>query len=260
MDGCILQPPEVITNGAITLDLDSGVTEATILSDIRDSTARISKYGNIIPLVYIPEGTTAEFQVRCGTTSEYTDDTWSSWISLSSGQKLLELTLSLTKSKIITDYNIGAVSNLYYSNDAQFLNLATHLTTAFLNSLDEFDVETTNRYSMLWSALTDIAMSGFARTDYDPGKASDYAAESAFIDNMVKLKFPLPFHNVPVVIEYIPRNFVYIDKAYRYIQWSCDLTTDNPLQTPILREVVIDYSLNYYDQIESGFPKFFRRV
>jgi hypothetical protein len=260
MDGCIVQPPQVIQNGAITLDLDNGATNGTIISEIRDSTFRLVKYGNIIPKVYIPDGTTASFQVRCGTTSVFHEETWNDWTSLSSGQKILELTLSLTKSKIITEYDIGAVANLYYSNNAQFLELATHLTTAFINSLNEDDKETTDRYAMLWSAFTDIAMSGFARTDYDPGTASQYASEAAFARNMVKLKYPLPFDNSPVVIDYIPRDFVYTDTPYRYFQWMCELSTESPLETPILRELVVNYSLNYYDQIQSGFPKFFRRV
>lgn len=241
--------------------LDNSLS-GTILSDVRDSTDRLIRYDEIIPKIVVPTGTTAQIYVRCGAYWRYTEDTWTDWrsIEVTDDAKIVELTLSLANNKIVTDYEIAKLYNIFYSADSRSLQLAMNLTEAFINALDDYQVATLDQYQILWAAFVDSARVGFAKTDYVPGAASQYAIDASYAANVIKLKNKLPLNNAPCVVEYVPRHFVYIGPRYRYFQWKCEFTAAAGATSPALKEVVAKYTLNFQSQIENAFPKFFRRL
>ena len=129
LTGCSIFNDSIVLDYSISEyadDTDSDNTQfvGTILSDIKDSTYRIKNYDEIIPVVEIPDGTSAEFFIRTGIYKDYTVDTWSDWIQVAGTSSVIELTLSLNNSKIITDYDIHDLSDILYTTDPIFMQLA----------------------------------------------------------------------------------------------------------------------------------------
>ena len=273
---CTLTNCKIVNN---TVILDNSTT-GTILSDIRDSTPRIYDYAEIVPVINIPPGSSALLYVRSGWYSEYSVDSWTDWKLINESEQRIEYTLSLTTKKIIADYNIKSLSNIYYGTDYAFQNLATSLKTAYLANLDDIDPDDP-KYSSLWSGLVDGAILDFARVDNDGEDLTIYATDAATVDNVIILKNALPDDNVVTIIKYISRYFVYSGYKNRYFQFKIDLTVDpmylrtvtnddfhtsdgDPINLneigPTVTSINVNYILDFQSEMEKMFPRFFRRM
>jgi len=270
-----------ILNNTVVLKTDAA---GTILSDIRDSSARIYSYGEIIPKINIPLGNLALFYVRSGWTSEYYTDAWTDWKLINEPEQRMEYTLSLTANKIIVDYDIKSIVNIYCINNTQYQTLAMNLNTMYLTPLTDADANN-ELYSYLWSGLVDEAIVDFAKVDQDGEPLTTYATNATFVNNVVVLKNPLPDDNCIVIVKYVPRYFVYSGSG-RYIQFKIELLSTGSTQlvsflrtankldfltsdgkyfdvhsiNPIVDSVTINYHLDYQYELENIFPKFFRRL
>lgn len=224
LSGCVADGDSVKLDGALN---------GTILSDIRHSTDKHWKYDAVKHTASIPAGTTLTLSYRSGFTSKYIAEAWSDWIVHGAPERRVEYTVSLTDVRIMADYAIGTLLNIYTEQDY--------------------------RYKILWSALTDMAVVDYARVDYDPGEVTGYASGASIAGNMVTLLNPLPDNNANVMLEYIPRNVIYNDIA-PYIQWKAVMTSDETGKSPVLRRVQIDNTLRFGKDIYSAFPGLFRRL
>lgn len=195
---------------------------AVITSEIRDSTTRIGHYGEVIPKISVPLSTAALLYIRSGYTSEYSEDTWTDWQLINEPEQRLEYTLSLTSTKIILDYNIKSISNIYCINNSQYQRLAMNLSTMYLTPLTDADADNPI-YSYLWSGAVDEAIVDFAKVDQEGEPLTIYATNATFVDNVITLSNPLPDDNVIVIIKYIPRYFIYSYPQYQYIQFKVEL-------------------------------------
>jgi len=270
-------------NTKITSDnkviLDNSTT-GTLLSDIRDSTSRIYDYAEIIPVINVPQGSSALLYVRSGWYEEYSPDSWTDWKLINEPEQRLEYTLSLSTQKIIANYNIKSLSNIYYGTGYEFQNLATNLRAIYLATLDNVDPDD-ERYSSLWSGVVDDAIVDFAKVDNDGEQLTIYATDAATIDNVIILKNPLPDNNVITIIKYISRYFVYSGHKNRYFQFKIDLTVDpvylrtvvnDDVQTsdemlvnlgavgPTITSINVNYILDFQNEMERMFPRFYRRL
>jgi hypothetical protein len=242
-----------------TIVLDNSLT-GTIVSDIRDSSSRISEYGEVISIITIPPGCNAVMSLRSGWYDEYTSTTWTDWETISGPEQRIEYTMSLSRSKIITDYNVNSLVNIYFTDNNKFRMLAANLQSLYLDTIDETILQTNELYSLLWSAKVGQAIVNLARTDYDGDAATIYATDASAINNMVILKNNLPADNVVVIIEYVPRYYIYSNKRNRYFQWKLDLSSNSLSTTPTVRSVKIDYMLDIYQEVIDEFPRFYRRL
>ena len=206
-----------------------GATSGTIVSDIRHSTDRIYKYDEFIPHFSLNPGGNLQLYYRVGLSPDIMTD----WISYPGPENRVEYTVSLTDARIIADYDIAELVNIY----------------------TEFDY----RYKILWDARTDFATVDFALVDYDPSEITAYAVDTVVNKNVVNLSTLLDENNVNIALEYIPRHFV-VDDRLPYIQWKADLTADAVENSPLLRSVSIGYSLNFTQEMQDAFPLFYRRV
>jgi hypothetical protein len=194
-------------------------------------------------------------------TYQYLDyNVWTDWVPIATSSPLVEFTLSLNNKKILLDYEIYELLNIHYSDDPNFLQLASVLNSSFINSISENDTAKIEEFQILWDAMVDLARTGFAKTDFDPGDASPYAKDAWCNGNSITLLNNLPEHCVPVVIEYASKNFVLNGSSDRFIQWKCELTSSNTGLTPIIKGFTANYTLNFYDQVTSEFPGLFRRI
>lgn len=246
-----------ISNGTIVLD--NSLT-GSVVSDIRDSSFRISDYEEIIPKIDVPTGTSANLYIRSGWYEEYDKECWTDWLLVDEARTRMEYTVSLTNSKIIADFDIGRLKNVYYRNDFRFLSLASQLRTLYLNGIDPEAPYAEDLYSILWSAKVDEAIVGFAKVGHDSTAQTIYAKDAATSGNVVILKNVLPDHSVGLILEYIPRYFVYNDNRNRYFQWKCELTSTADSLSPIIRSVAMNYRLTFHEEMLQAFPGFFRRL
>jgi hypothetical protein len=275
-DYCTLTDCKIINN---TVMLDNAIT-GSILSDIRDSTSRIHDYGEIIPIINIPTGSSALLYIRSGWYEEYTEDTWTDWKLINEPEQRIEYTLSLTTSRIVADYDIKSLTNIYYGTDYAFHTLATNLRDIYLSTLDNVDPED-ERYSSLWSGIVDDAIVDFAKTDNDGEALTIYAQDAATVNNVIVLKNPLPDNNVVTIIKYISRYFVYSGHKNRYFQFKIDLevdpvylrtvtnddfcTSDGELINlgevgPTVTSIIANYRLDFQHEMQNMFPRIFRRL
>jgi|GEM_PF-5104758 len=227
---CTLTDCEIV-NGKVQLKSDK--TSGTILSEIADSTNMIGKYDEFIFSTTAPAGTTIAAYYRTGTSEAYSLDYWSDWILYDNPARRIEYTLSLTDQKIITDYDIATIHNIYTEGDY--------------------------RWQVLRQGLTDKGIVDLAVVDYDPGEITQYAEDAIFRNNEVRLNTPLDVNNVNVMVEYTPCEVV-LDTSDRYVQWKGVLTADVAGNTPLLNSVEIGYKLTIQSLLESKFPMMFRRL
>lgn len=209
--------------------LSEGSTAGSIVSDVRFSTNRIFKYDEVIPRVIKPAGTDVGLFYRVGTSEDDLGD----WMPYTAPEPRIECTLSLTDRRIVMDYDVASISNIF----------------------TEFDY----RYNMLWNAQTDYALVDLARVDYDPGEVTEYVHGATFRNNMIVLHTPLHDENVNVAVEYTPRHVI-LDDDSRFIQWKADLSTEDEAVSPVVRSMQINYTLNFAKQMQDAFPLMFRRL
>jgi len=266
-----------IVNNTVVLD---NSTTGTLLSDIRDSSSRIYDYAEIIPVINVPVGSSALLYVRSGWYEDYDVDAWTDWKLINEPEQRLEYTLSLTDKKIIADYYIKSLVNVYYGNDYNFQLLATNLKTMYLEALTDVNSEDPT-YSSLWSGVVDDAIVDFAKVDQSGEELTIYATNAATVDNVIVLKNPLPDHNVVTIIKYISRYFVYSGMRNRYFQFKIDLTVDpvllrtidnddyltsagEPINLgqvgPTITSISANYKLDFQHELETIFPRFYRRL
>lgn len=215
-----------------TVELDNAVS-GSVLSDIRYGTDKHWKYDAIRYAAVVPAGTTLSLSYRTGLTSEYDAETWSEWIAYSDPVKRIEFTLSLTDTRIVADYDIKQLLNIYTESDY--------------------------RYELRCMGLTDLAIVDYAKVDYDPATITEYAATATRLGNIVTLFTPLPSNNVNVMLEYIPKDVI-SDSTDPYIQWKVEMTADTPGVTPVLQSIETDYTMKFAQQIQDVMPTFFRRL
>lgn len=208
-----------ISNDTVILSSDSS---GYILSDIRDSSERINNYAEIITKINVPLSTAALLYVRSGWNSEYNADNWSDWKLVNEPEQRMEYTLSLTTNKIIVDYDIQSILNIYCVNNSEYQTLAMNLNTIYLTPLTDADADN-ELYSYLWSGLTDEAITDFAKVDQPGEPLTIYATGATFVNNVITLTNPLPVDNCIVIVKYIPRYFIYSDNVGRYIQFKIEL-------------------------------------
>jgi len=261
-EGCTIYKDTVILDYSKTQAVDDTDPDniqfiGTIVSDIRDSTSRINNYDELIPFAEIPNGTSAIFSVRSGIYKEYDANIWSDWTEISDRSPIIELTLSLNAKKILVDYNIHELSDILYSDDPTFMQLARIKDASFINSITD---ETIEQYPILWDSDVDSARADFAKTDYDAGAESEYAKDALCVNNCIILLNELPKTSAPVIVEYNAKTFVYNGCSDRYFQWKCDLYSDDMGKTPIIKGFQAKYKLNFYNQIINEFPGLFRRI
>jgi hypothetical protein len=213
-----------LSDNTVILSADA---TGTLISEIRDSSERIHHYDEIIQKINVPLSTSALLYVRSGWNSEYYADSWTDWKLINEPEQRMEYTLSLTKNKIIVDYDIQSILNIYCVNTSEYQALAMNLSTIYSNALTNADSENPI-YSFLWSGLTDEAITDFAKTDQDGEPKTPYATNATFVNNAITLETPLPSDNSIVIVKYIPRHFVYSDANGRYIQFKIELL---PMET-----------------------------
>jgi len=262
-----------------TIILDNSTT-GSIISDIRDSTSRIYDYEEIVTSINIPTGASALFYVRSGWCDEYDSTAWTDWKLINEPEQRIEYTLSLSTKKIIVDYSVKTIENIYYGNDYAFQTLAANLKAIYLDSLQNIDPND-ERFSSLWSGVVDDAIVDFARVDNTGESLTIYATDVSTIDNNIILRNALPGDNVVVIVKYTPRHFVYSGHRNRYFQFKIDLTvepmylhtitndefytSDNePINLgmvgPTITSVNVNYKLDFQNEMERAFPRFFRRI
>jgi hypothetical protein len=246
-----------IVNGTVVLD---NALSGTIISDIRDATPRIFDHEEIIPRVAVPAGTSVVLYIRSGWYNEYTDDTWTAWKQVNEAETRMEYTLSLTSSRIIADYDINLIKNIYFRNDYRFLSLASSLKTLYLNGLDPNVPYSDELHSILWSAKINEAIVGFAKVGHNSLDKSIYATDATTANNIITLTNKLPDENVDLIVEYIPRHYIYTDMRNRYFQWKYVLNSNVPGTSPVIRSMTANYRLNIQTEMCDEFPKFFRRL
>lgn len=215
---CQLENCKIVGDN-ITLSSDMS---GTILSDIRDSSNRINNYAEVIPKLDVPLSTAALVYIRSGWNDEYHTDSWTDWKLINEPEQRMEYTLSLTKNRIIVDYAIKSIVNIYCINNTKYQALAMNMDTVYLTPLTDADADN-ELYSYLWSGLIDEAIVDFAKVDQDGEPLTTYAENATFVDNVITLKNPLPDENVIVIVRYIPRHFIYSDANCRYIQFKIEL-------------------------------------
>lgn len=257
----------------------------TIVSDIRDSSERIHNYTEVIPKISVPLSTAALLYLRSGSTAEYDETSWTDWKLINEPEQLMEYTLSLTNNKIIVDYNIKSIANIYCVNNSEYQTLAMNLNTIYLTPLTDADANN-ELYSYLWSGLTDEAITDFAKTDQEGEPLTTYATGATFVNNVITLTNTLPLDNSIVIVKYTPRNFIYSD-INRYVQFKIELlpmdnvffqdhdnlnivTSDDNVfcvssgdsveLNPTVFSMEIYYKLNFQTELENAFPNLFRRL
>lgn len=276
-DYCTLTDCKITENNTIILD---NSTTGSIVSDIRDSTSRISDYEEIITKIKIPTGASALFYVRSGWYEEYLEDAWTDWKLVNEPEQKIEYTLSLSSNRIIANYDIKSLENIYYGSDYAFQILAANLKSIYLDSLQNIDPND-ERFSSLWSGIVDNAIVDFARVDNNGEALTLYATDAATIDNVIILKNVLPDNNVVTIIKYTPRYFVYSGNRNRYFQFKIELTVEptyfrtisnddfytadeEPINLgevgPVISSVTVNYKLDFQSEMEKAFPRFFRRI
>ena len=130
-------------------------------------------------------------------------------------------------------------------------------------------------------AFVSDAIVDFAKVDNDGEQLTIYATDAATIDNVIILKNPLPDNNVITIIKYISRYFVYSGHKNRYFQFKIDLTVDpvylrtvvnDDVQTsdemlvnlgavgPTITSINVNYILDFQNEMERMFPRFYRRL
>jgi hypothetical protein len=274
---CTLTNCRITDNNTIILD---NSTTGSILSDIRDSTSRILDYEEIVTIIKIPTGSSALFYVRSGWYEDYLADAWTDWKLITEPEQRIEYTLSLSNKKIIADYNIKSLANIYYGTDYAFQTLAANLKAIYLDSLQNIDPND-ERFSSLWSGIVDNAIVDFARVDNNGEALTIYATDATTVDNAIILKNVLPDDNVITIIKYTPRYFVYSGNKNRYFQFKIDLTVDpmylhtitndefytsdnQPINLhevgPVISSVTVNYKLDFQKEMEKAFPRFYRRI
>lgn len=246
-----------IVNGSVVLDT---TLSGTIISDIRDATPRIFTHEEIIPKIGLPAGTSAILYVRSGWYEDYVEDAWTDWKQVNGAESRIEYTLSLTNSKIIADYDINLIKNIYYSSDYRFLSLSAAMKTLYIKGLDPNVKYADELHSILWTSKINEAIVGFAKVGHNSLDKTIYAIDANTVDNVITLKNKLPDDNVSVIIEYVPRNYVYSDMRNRYFQWKYDLVSESTSISPVLRSLTANYRLDFQNEMSSEFPGFFRRL
>lgn len=215
---CQLENCKIVGNN-VTLSSD---LSGTILSDIRDSSERINNYAEVIPKLDVQLSTAALVYIRSGWNSEYYSDSWTDWKLINEPEQRMEYTLSLTAKRIIVDYDIKSIVNIYCINNDKYQALAMNLDVMYLTPLTDADANN-ELYSYLWSGRVDEAIVDFAKVDQDGEPLTIYAEGATFVDNVITLKNSLPDDNVIVIVRYVPRHFIYSSSSGRYIQFRIEL-------------------------------------
>jgi hypothetical protein len=215
---------------AQTVLLDSDSLTGSLTTDIRDSGDLINEYGQINVGKILPTFSDITYYYKM---SDDIDD-MGDWVEIDTGSARIENCISLFDDRIMTDYDIAAISSILLEADYR-----------------EGYIETESSY-------VDVAIVGQAQVGFTSDKV-EYVTYASRSGNQIDLSVPLPEDSTNLIVTYLPV-YPIVGGSGRYIQLKFDFETTLLGEQPGIYNIDLGYRLSTAPAVSRQWPMFYRRL